>query len=70
MINDNILYNWLFHYNYHIKSWAAFKREDASKYFNGELQNVLTSKNHSTLVDVIQRTDGDEAKIKKLLKNG
>jgi hypothetical protein len=69
MIN-NELYDWLFHYNHHIKSWAAFKREDITKYFNGELQNVLTSKKHSTLADIIERTGGDEAKIKKLLKDG
>ena len=70
MTNKDELYDWLFHYNHYVKSWTAFKREDINKYFNGELQNTLTSKKHSTLVDIIEKTGGNETKIKKLLKNG
>jgi hypothetical protein len=47
--------------------WNAFKRDDLNKYFNGELENVLSSKKHSTLVDIIEKTNGDDTKIKKLL---
>jgi hypothetical protein len=50
--------------------WNAFKRDDLNKYFNGELEIALSSKKHSTLVDIIEKTGGDETKIKKLLKNG
>lgn len=70
MTNKNELYDWLFHYNHYTKIWTAFKREDINKYFNGELENALSSKKHNTLVDIIIKTDGDENKIKKLLKNG
>lgn len=69
MTNKDELYNWLFHYNPYVKSWVAFKREDINKYFNGELQNVLTSKKQITLVEIIEKTNGDEAEIKKLLSN-
>lgn len=63
------LHNWLFHYNPYTKNWAVFKREQSSDYFNGKLTNVLVSKKHSTLVDIIVKTSGDEKMIAKLLKN-
>ncbi len=61
------LHNWLFHYNPYQKHWAAFKREESSSYFNGELKNPLVSKKYNTLIDIIVKTNGDEKKIKKLL---
>jgi len=61
------LYDWLFHYNHYTNVWNAFKRDDLNKYFNGELSEILSSKKHSTLVDIIERTNGDKNKIKKLL---
>ena len=61
------LQDWLFHYSPYQKAWHAFKREDSTKYFNGELPDVLTSKNHSTLVDIITKTGGNPKKIKTLL---
>lgn len=70
MINKDNLYDWLFHYNHYTNMWNAFKRDDLNKYFNGELESALSSKKHSTLVDIIEKTGGDETKIKKLLKNG
>lgn len=70
MINNmkNNLYGWLFHYNYLTKTWAAFKREDVANYFNGNLEDVLTSKKHSTLVEIITKTNGDKDLIRKMLK--
>lgn len=68
--NTEELHNWLFHYNPYKQLWFAFKREDLNKYFNGELPNILSSKKHSILVEIIEKTNGDEVKIKKLLKNG
>ena len=70
MINKDNLYDWLFHYNHYTNMWNAIKRDDLNKYFNGELEIALSSKKHSTLVDIIEKTGGDETKIKKLLKNG
>jgi hypothetical protein len=61
------LYDWLFHYNPYTKVWNAFRRDDSSQYFNGELENVLSSKNYNTLIDIIHKTGGDAKKIKKLI---
>lgn len=61
------LYDWLFHYNPYNKVWNAFRRDESSQYFNGELENVLSSKNYNTLIDIIHKTDGDAKKIKKLI---
>ena len=65
--NMNELHDWLFHYNPYRKTWAAVRRDDIAKYFNGELEHFLTSKKQSTLVDIILKTDGDEKAIKKLI---
>jgi hypothetical protein len=64
------LHNWLFHYNPYQKHWVAFKREESSSYFNGELKNTLSSTDFKTLVEILSKTSGDEKKIKKLLKDG
>jgi hypothetical protein len=53
MINKDNLYDWLFHYNHISKTWAAIRRDEIADYFNGTLKDVLTSKKHSTLVDII-----------------
>jgi|LauGreDrversion4_2_1035121.scaffolds.fasta_scaffold01264_11 hypothetical protein len=67
MKNKNNLYDWLFHYNHIQNLWTAFKREDSIDYFNGKLVNKITSKKHSTLVDIILKTNGDKALIKKMI---
>jgi hypothetical protein len=69
MINKDNLYDWLFHYNHYTNMWNAFKRDDLNKYFNGELENILTSKKHSTLVEIIEKTKGDKTALKKLLND-
>jgi hypothetical protein len=61
------LYDWLFHYNPFTKTWNAFKRDDLKKYFNGESENTLSSKNYNTLVEIIHKSGGDDKKIKKLI---
>jgi len=70
MTNKDSLYDWLFHYNHYTQLWHTFKREDVQAYFNGTLLNVLSSKKHSTLVDIISKTKGDTEKIEKLLRGG
>lgn len=67
MINKNNLYDWLFHYNHISKTWAAIKRDEIADYFNGKAKDVLTSKKHSTLVDIITKTSGDSDKLRKLI---
>ena len=71
MINNmEELHNWLFHYNPYKKLWTAFKREDSTNYFNGALANPLSAKTFKVLVDILVKTNGDEKKLKKLIKNG
>ena len=67
MINKDNLYDWLFHYNHISKTWAAVKRDEVNDYFNGKAKEVLTSKKHSTLVDIITKTAGDSDKLRKLI---
>ncbi len=58
------LYDYLFHHNSYTKLWYVFKREDSSKYFNGELKDVLKSKDINLLIKEI---NGNTAKgIKEL----
>ncbi|TXG79962.1 MAG: hypothetical protein E6R13_09110 [Spirochaetes bacterium] len=61
------LYDWLFHYNPHTKSWAAFRRENMTNYFNGDFKNVIKSKSQKTLEEIIIANDGDIKKIHKFL---
>lgn len=68
MTNKDALYDWLFHYNHYTNLWTAIKRENVDKYFNGELKTPLSSRSHSTLVDIILRTGGSDKEIKKLLR--
>ena len=67
MINKDNLYDWVFHYNHISKTWAAIKRDEIADYFNGKAKDVLTSKKHSTLVDVISKTSGNSDKLRKLI---
>jgi len=59
-MEQEIMYEWLFHYNPYEKLWAAFKREDKEKYFNGELaeSNYCRAKEFEILVDYILKSKG------------
>ena len=37
METNEILYNWILHYNHHKLEWSAFRRENHARYWNGEL---------------------------------
>lgn len=62
----NNLYNWVFHFNPYQNRWFAVKRENYGQLFSGG-PDVLKSNEISTLVSIIKRTDGDKAKINKML---
>jgi hypothetical protein len=69
MINSQShLYDWLFHYNYHTNSWAAFRREDVQDYFNGVYKNVIKSKAQKTLEGLIVAHEGDLKSIQDFMK--
>lgn len=65
--NMETLYDWLFHYSPHTKSWAAFKREDITDYFNGDHKHVIKSKSQKTLEELIISNEGSIKKIKKFI---
>ena len=66
--NKENLYGWLFTFNPYTNTWYAAKREDYMLLFNNlNSDGVLKSSEITTLVTIISRTGGDEAKIKKLL---
>lgn len=62
------LQDWLFHYNPYKKEWCAFKRDQLNDYFNGTLKDAIISKNHRILVSAITKANGDEQKIKLLVR--
>jgi hypothetical protein len=63
------LHNWLFHYSSYNKTWSAFKKDNINNYFNGILDDVLTSKNQKTLQNIITKFDGDIDKIHEFFNN-
>jgi len=66
-MNNTNLYKWLFHYNIYTHKWCAFTREDYLDYFNGK-KEPISSSNINTLIEIIEKTDGDLSKILNLEK--
>jgi hypothetical protein len=67
-MNNQELYGWVFTFNPYQQVWLAAKRENSNELFSGNEGNVLKSSSINTLQQLIIKTDGDEEKIKKLLK--
>jgi len=67
-MNENIFYNWLFHYNHHTNLWYAFHREDHSAYWNGTDTKypILKSKEPKTLMEILKQTKGEADLIKNI----
>lgn len=63
------VHNWLFHKNEYTGRWYAAKRDDIHLMFN-DIQNpkVLSSTNPDTLVEIINKTDGNPELLNKLTK--
>lgn len=52
-------YNWVFHFNPYTKQWAAIPRHLYNDYWsNYELEGVIRSSKFSTLLEIIEKTDG------------
>ena len=63
------LSDWVFHYNSFDDTWGAAKRENQTDLFNDrKSKNVLSSKNIKDLIELINKTNGDENKLKRLVK--
>ena len=67
--NKAVLYNYLFHYNHLTGLWSAIHRDSYLNYWsNYETTGVLRSKSMQTLMDILQRTNGDPALIDQLTR--
>ena len=63
------LYDYVFHYNEHRKTWAAIPRNKYNEYWsNPEVPGVLRSNSIQTLTEILYKTGGDPKQIGKLLR--
>ena len=64
---QHCLYNWVFHFNAHTQLWNAIPRDLQTEYWSdSSLSGVLKSKHLNTLLDLLQRFDGDAEAIKEI----
>ncbi len=66
MIRDHVS-DWLFNYNNITKTWRAVKRDDQAQMFNGG-KGRMESRSFDTLLELINRTNGNSVKLNKLIK--
>lgn len=64
--NMSTLNEWIFHFNPHRKVWEAATRSNYNQIFSGG-EDVLRSSKIETLVEIVNKTDGDKDKIEELL---
>lgn len=58
-------YNWVFHFNPYTNQWAAIPRDLYTSYWdNYELEGIIRSSKFSTLLEIIERTDGEDIEKK------
>ena len=66
-MHKDYLYGWVFHFNPYTKKWAAIPRDLYNLYWDdSELEGVIRSSSFSTLLEILQKTDGED--IEKKLK--
>ena len=66
---ESSLYNFVFHYNHYTKLWNAIPRESYLSYWSSiSDETVLKSRSFSTLIELIQRTNGNLALIDQLTR--
>lgn len=60
-----LFYNWVFHFNPYTKQWVAIPRELYNDYWsNYELEGVIRSSKFSTLLEIVQKTEGEDIEKK------
>ncbi len=68
-MKNNNLYGWVFTFNPNTDVWNATPNDNYFALFNGHNERVISSKEITTLMDIINRTNGNIEGINKLLKN-
>jgi len=60
-----LFYNWVFHFNPYTNQWSAIPRELYNDYWsNYELEGVIRSSKFSTLLEIVQKTEGEDIEKK------
>ena len=68
MKDDNYLYDWVFRYNKYTKNWCAANRDNYNDLFSKEnSNNVLKSSSIETLIELIDKIEGDINNIDSIL---
>jgi hypothetical protein len=61
----DVFYSWVFHFNPYTKQWAAIPRDLYNQYWdNCDLEGIIKSSKFSTLLDIIQKTEGEDIEKK------
>lgn len=65
----DVFYNWVFHFNPYTKQWAAIPRDLYNDYWsNYELEGIIRSSKFSTLLEILQKTEGVDIEKKLNVK--
>ena len=68
-MDNQSLYDWVFRFNSMDNSWYAVNREHYNDLYSDlQSKNILKSSSIKTLIEIINKTDGDVKKINSLLK--
>jgi hypothetical protein len=68
MKEDNYLYDWVFRYNAYTKNWCATNRDNYNHLFSKQnSDSVLKSSSIETLIEVINKIEGDIKNIDSIL---
>lgn len=59
---EDLLYNWIFHYNYHTQTWNAFPRDQHTKYFNGAADTLVKEDTINKCIKEAARIELDRIK--------
>jgi hypothetical protein len=63
------LYDYVFHYNHYTGLWSAVHRTSYMEYWNNsETKGVIRSKDINTLIEIIQKTQGNIDLADKLIQ--
>lgn len=68
-VENMFMHDWVFHFNPFTQTWAAIPRDKYIHYWSdASLKEVLRSNSINTLIDILYKTQGDLAKIAKLIR--
>jgi hypothetical protein len=68
-MENEALYDWVFRFNPMDGKWYCAKRDHYNDLFsNMNSEHLLKSSSIKTLIELINKTDGDMSKLEKLIK--